>query len=450
VLSSDRKPAKPLTRREREIAGLVADGLTNREIAHKLYISERTAEGHVEQIRNKLGFTSRSQVASWATQNLSAPQPEAGLDPVPRVASIPAQKAITWRTRVALPRWRFGRAGAVAVLVIVVATLGLGLLLLYSLSPPAPGLGIYTYAGTGVQGYSGDGGPPGRAELERPSGIAIDQAMGFLYMVAGNRVRRIADGTIETVAGSGSSGPLPEDGTAATSANLTLIDQFLPGVHGLAVDGEGNVYLADRHDHIVWQVTKGLSGTIRRFAGNGTDGVAGDFGPATMAELREPVSLAFDYHNNTLYVGDAVSRNVREVSNGVISTLTIAGLTLSDPNGLAVDSLDNLWIADTSNNRVVEVTPQHEVSYFALKLPMALAVDAHDLVYVAGGNQVWRIDAEGGKALFAGDGNPGYKGDGKAPVSASLNEPLGIAVDAIGNVFVADTLNNRIREITIR
>jgi DNA-binding CsgD family transcriptional regulator len=449
VLSSDRKPAKPLTRREREIAELVAEGLTNREIAQKLFISERTAEGHVEQIRNKLGFTSRSQVASWATQNLPAQRAETAVESAPPIASVHAQQAVTVRRPVAMPRWPFGKAGVLGVVVLFVAALGTGSFLLYRLSPPPPSLGIYTFAGTGVEGYFGDGGPPDKAELDRPTAIAIDQPSGVVYIVDGNRVRRISGGTIDTAVGSGKSGALPADGTASTSANLNLISQFSPEVTGLAVDSKGNVYIADPDNHIVWKATKGPPGTISRFAGTGTDGVGGDSQPASIAQLRKPVGLAFDSHDD-LFVADSVAGNVREVSNGVISTLSIGGLTLSDPRGLAVDRRDDLWIADTSSHRVIRVTPQHEVSSFLLELPIALAVDSHDRVYIADGNQVWRIDATGGKALFAGDGKPRYQGDGKSPLRASLNLPLGVAVDAAGNVFVADTQNNRVREVTIR
>ena len=447
--SSERKPAKPLTRREREIAELVAEGLTNREIANRLFISERTAEGHVEQIRNKLGFTSRSQVASWATQNLPAQRTDAAVDLGPPIASVSAQHVVTARRSVAIPRWPFGKAGAIGVVVIILAALGIGSFLLYRLSPPQRSVGIYTFAGTGVEGYFGDGGPPDKAELDRPSAIAIDRSEGVVYVLVGNRVRRIAGGTIDTAVGSGKSGALPADGTASTSANLNLINQFSPEVNGLAVDSHGNVYISDPDNHIVWKATKGLAGTISRFAGTGADGIEGDSQPASTAELRKPVGLAFDSHDN-LYVADSLAGNVREISNGVISTLSIAGLTLNYPEGLAVDRQDDLWIADPSSHRVVRVTPQHEFTTYLLDLPIALAVDSHDHVYVADGNQIWRIDATGGKALYAGDGKPRFEGEGKAPLSASLDQPLGVAVDAADNLFVADTQNNRVREVTMR
>src|SRR5262249_14695812 len=152
---------------------------------------ERTAEGHVEQIRNKLGFTSRSQVASWATQNLAAAPTEAPAAVSAAIPSVVMPAAVTPRRPVALPRWPFGKAGVAGVLIIIVATFGIGALLLYRLTPAPPSLGVYTYAGTGVEGYFGDGGPALRAELNRPAAIAIDQATGEMYIVDGNRVRRI-------------------------------------------------------------------------------------------------------------------------------------------------------------------------------------------------------------------------------------------------------------------
>ena len=448
---SERKPAKPLTHREREIAGLVAEGLTNREIARKLFISDRTAEGHVEQIRNKLGFTSRSQVASWATQNLLDSPPKASVEAAPlddQVPMVPIPATLS-RRHTTLLGWPFGRASAAGAAAMAIAVLGAGIFLLYRLSPTPASLGIYTYAGTGVGGFLGDGGPAAQAELDRPTAIAIDQTTGAVYIVDGNRVRRILGDAITTVLGSGDSGVLPSDNTASTSANLTLTNQFVPEVHGLAIDSEGNVYLADADDHVVWRSTKGTNGTISRFAGTGTPGVIGDGELATGAELRGPSGIAFDSHDN-LFIADTLAGKIREVSNGVISTLSVAGLTLNDPNGLAFDHQGNLWIADTSNHRVIRLTPEHMVSTFPLTLPKALAVDRNDHVYVTDGNQIWRIDSTGEKKLYAGDGKAGFSGEGKSPTSASLNQPLGVAVDAADNVFVADTRNNRVREITIR
>lgn len=452
MLSSERKPAKPLTRREREIAGLVAEGLTNREIARRLFISERTAEGHVEQIRNKLGFTSRSQVASWATQNLSNLGVETTVDTTPQIERALIVKQATRpavRRRPVLPRWPFGVVGALGVIGLAVAVFAAGTVFVLKFSPPPRTLVIETAAGTGLGGYLGDGGPAASAELDRPTAIAIDQTSGAVYIVDGNRVRRILNGNIETVVGSGSSGTLPRDGSASTSANLTFTNQFGPRAQALAVDSQGNVYVADPDHHIVWKSTKGTSGTISRFAGTGAEGVEGDGQFATSAELEQPSGLAFDSHDN-LYIADAMAGNVRKVSNGVMETYSPGDVQLNNPHGLAFDSQGNLYVADTSNHRVVRVTPDHDVSFLSFDLPIALAVDSHDRVYIADGNRIWRLEVTGGKRIYAGDGGTSFNGDGKSPANASLNRPLGVAVDAVDNVFVADTGNNRVREITSR
>ena len=448
MLSSERKPAKPLTRREREIAGLVAEGMTNREIAQKLYISERTAEGHVEQIRNKLGFSSRSQVASWATQNLLTSSATIAIESPPRLESVPSPTPLS-RRRVALPHWPFGRAAAIGLLVLAVAVFGLGSFLIYNFSQATAGLAIYTLAGTGVGGYFGDGGPAAKAELDHPTAIAIDQASGAVYILDGNRVRRIVNGSIDTVVGSGRSGPLPIDNTASTSANLTFATEYLPEAHALATDSLGNVYIADPLAHIVWKSTRGPKGTISRFAGTGIEGAGGDGQLATSAELASPSGLAFDSHDN-LFIADATTSTLRAVSNGVISTLSAAGMQLNNPHGLAFDHKGSLYIADTSNHRVVHLTPDREATSFPMDLPLAVAVDDHDSLYVADRNQIWRIDATGRKSVYAGNGTAGFGGEGKAPAGASLNRPFGVAVDAANNVFVLDTFNNRVREITRR
>ena len=450
MLSSEHKPAKPLTRREREIAGLVAEGLTNREIARRLFISERTAEGHVEQIRNKLGFTSRSQVASWATQNLRTSPRAVTVDAAPSAepVTVPERAARpSLAPSVPRPRWPFGRAGAAVAIALALVLLGAGVFLVYALSAPPRGLVIETLAGTGTGGYFGDGGPAASAELNHPTAIAIHQAGGAIYIVDGNRVRRILNGVIDTVVGTGSSGPLPEDNTAARAANLTFTNQFRPYANALAVDSQGNLYIADQGHHIVWKVTKGSNGTISRFAGTGVEGVAGDGQPAYNAQLVLPTGLAFDSHDNLL-IADGGAGNVRQVSNGIISMLALNGVPLANPHGLALDSQGNLYIADTSDHRVIRVSPEHEARFFSFALPFALAVDSRDNVYVADEDRIFRLDVSGGKTVFAGDGKKAYGGDGRPPVSASLHEPLGVAVDGVGNVFVVDTFNNRIREIT--
>jgi DNA-binding CsgD family transcriptional regulator/sugar lactone lactonase YvrE len=442
MLSSERKPARPLTRREREIAGLVAEGLTNREIARRLYISERTAEGHVEQIRNKLGFTSRSQVASWATLNLSISHAQPIIESHP--ASLPP--LVQQRRYLAVPwpvalHWRFAASGALAVVLLaVVVTVAV-----LWFSPKPRGLVVTTFVGDGVGGYWGDGGRPTDAELNLPSAIAIDATSGAVYIIDGNRVRRVLSGLINTVVGTGSSGNLPADNTASTSANLNLTDQFMPQAQGLAVDPEGNIYIADAQDHVVWRSTHGNNGTISRIAGTGIAGSGGDGLTATSAELVAPSGLAFDSHGD-LFIADAGAGNVRKVSNGMMSTLA-PSVQLGDPHGLAFDHQGNLYIADTSSHHVVRMTPEGDTTSFAMDLPVALAVDSHDNLYVADGNLIRRIDVGGSITTFAGNGKAAFNADDVQPSDTAFNHPLGVAVGRGDKVFVVDTGNNRVRQI---
>jgi DNA-binding beta-propeller fold protein YncE len=148
---------------------------------------------------------------------------------------------------------------------------------------------ISLVAGRGVAGYLGDGGPATLAQLNGPTGVAVDAAGGVLIVDASNRVRRIASGTITTIAGSGVAGhvseglPLPEDGGPATAANL----QYPTGV---ALDRDGNVFIADAANHRIRRID--LEGTITTVAGTGASGFAGDGGPATEARLHRPTGVA--------------------------------------------------------------------------------------------------------------------------------------------------------------
>ena len=296
---------------------------------------------------------------------------------------------------------------------------------------------ITSVAGGGtLQGSSGDGGPATSAALET-AGVAVDGA-GNLFLVDGNsydgraRIRKVSpSGIITTVAGTGTAGFSGDDGPA-TNAQLILTEST-----GLAVDGAGNLFLADRGNLRIRQVS--LNGIITTVAGNGTLGLSGDGGPATSAQLY-PLSVAVDGAGN-LFVADGnlyISRGgnrIRKVSPGGIIT-TVAGcgcfaggnsgdggpatnarLSLGggDPNslgGTAVDSAGNLFIADTGNHRIRKVSPS------------------------------------GIMTTVAGNGTRGSSGDGGPATSAQLSQPLAVAVDGGGNLFIADTGNNRIRKVS--
>jgi uncharacterized protein (TIGR03437 family) len=331
---------------------------------------------------------------------------------------------------------------------------------------------ISTFAGNGGYSYSGDGGPATSAQLNAPHGVAADTAGNFYIADSGNNVVRkvSANGTITTLAGNGTAG-FGGDGGAAASAQLSA-------PQGVAVDSAGNVYIADTGNSRVREVS---GGTITTVAGNGTAGFGGDGGAATGAKLYSPVGLALDAKGN-LYIADTNNSAVRKVSGGNISTVAgngVQGYTgdggpalsaqLNDPEGVAVDSAGNLYITDTLNYAIRMVAPNGMISTIAgdgvagysgdggaasqaqLSYPAGIAVDSGGAVYFAdAGAAVRKIDSSGRISTIAGNGSLGYTGDGGLATAASLDGPIGIALNANGDVYVADSGNNAIRLLSIQ
>lgn len=219
---------------------------------------------------------------------------------------------------------------------------------------------ISTVAGTGTGGSSGDGGPATAARLNYPLGVAVDSG-GVLYISdhSNHKVRKVTpDGTISTIAGTGTAG-FKGDGGPAVSAQLNR-------PYALALDDAGDLYIADGNNHRVRKIT--ADGTISTVAGKGTAGFSGDGGPATSAQLNLPVGVVVD-SAGTLFVSDYNNHRVRTVSpDGEITTFAGKGAAgfggdggpaataqLNSPFGLAVDCVDNLYVADHLNNRVRKV-----------------------------------------------------------------------------------------------
>ena len=329
------------------------------------------------------------------------------------------------------------------------------------------GSSISTFAGNGGYSYSGDGGAATSAQLNSPHGVAADSAGNFYIADSGNNVVRkvSAGGAITTLAGTGTAG-FGGDGGTATSAQLS-------GPQGVAVDSAGNVYIADTGNSRVREVS---GGTITTVAGSGSPGYAGDGGAAASAKLYSPVGLAVDAKGN-LYIADTNNSAIRKVASGTISTVAGNGLQgyagdgsaalnaqLNDPEGVAVDAAGNLYITDTLNYRVRMVSLNGKIATIAgngvggysgdggpaglaqLSYPAGIAVDtAGDVFFADAGASVRKIYANGTIATIAGNGEIGYTGDGGLATSASLNGPAGIAVDARGDVYVADSGNNAVR-----
>lgn len=336
---------------------------------------------------------------------------------------------------------------------------------------------IVTVAGNGQGFYGGDGGSAVKAELAEPSGITVD-SKGNLYVIDdyNERVRKVSSrGIISTLAGNGLTGD-SGDGGLAKYAEF----QFGSG-GGVAVDRAGDVFIACPTKSRVREVTP--NGRIHDFAGSfDNQGNAGDGGPATQAALNYPFAVAVDRLGD-VFIADSGNNNVREVMrNGIIKTVAGNGqqgfggdgglatkAMLNQPSDIAVDARGNLFILDSGNNRVREVLTSGTIRTFAgngragfsgdggvatrasLNFAMegGLTIDSRGDLFIAdsGNNRIREVNRFGRIKTIAGTGVAGFSGEGGDPLHAELNNPTGVALDALGDLFIADTFNNRVRKI---
>lgn len=274
---------------------------------------------------------------------------------------------------------------------------------------------ITTFAGGGTNN-PGNGGPATNAALNWISGIAAD-GNGNYYIAERNacRIRKIdTNGIITLVAGNGS-GSYSGDGGPATNASLDFPDDVV-------LDGVGNVYLVEYSDSRIRKID--TNGFITTVAGNGTNGYSGDGGPATNASLNNPAGMAVDTNGN-LYIADSLNNRVRKVDSfGIITTVAGNGISgFSGDGGLATNA--------------------------AFRTPASVMIDPQNNLYISDQNnmRVRRMNAAGIITTIAGNGNNGFSGDGGPAVNAALSYPAGLALDRFGYLFIADSANERIRQI---
>jgi streptogramin lyase len=281
---------------------------------------------------------------------------------------------------------------------------------------------IRTFAGTGVKGFSGDGGPADKAQVNNPFGIARGPD-GSMYIcdTDNHRVRKVTkDGMITTVAGTGTKG-YSGDGGPALAAQLNE-------PYEVRFDAAGNLFFVERMNHVVRRVDA-KSGVISTVAGTGVEGYSGDGGPGVKAQMKQPHSIAFDTAGD-LFICDILNHRLRKVDmkTGVISTIAGTGEKKPTPDGAKFNS-----------------TP--------LNGPRALDFDSTGNLWLAlrEGNAVFRLDMKAGTIHHvAGTGKSGFTGNGGPARNATLSGPKGVSIGPDGNVYLADTESHSVRMIDLK
>lgn len=328
---------------------------------------------------------------------------------------------------------------------------------------------IYAYAGSGTQGYAGDGGLPTAAQMDKPTGIWMDSSGRIVTGDSNNNVlRRIIGGS-------------------------TISSLYTPGVLGLSnprhirVDAGGDLYIADTSNHRILRLS--AEGDVSIVAGTGSSGYSGDTGPATSAQLDNPGSIALDAAGN-LYIADAGNHCIRKVTKSTGDIDRIAGVceTSGDTgnDGLAINALfDSPWgvyydttggdiyVADYNNCWIRKFSEGGNITRYAgaesggspscgstvtasaltteLDHPLDIFVDSSGNGYIAdtGNSKIWKVDTSDQISLIAGTGTAGYTGDGALAVNAQIDAPRGLVLDSAGNLYFTDKKRHVVRVISV-
>ena len=337
---------------------------------------------------------------------------------------------------------------------------------------------ITTVAGTGERGFAGDGGPASEAQLNGPFDVGFDPA-GNLYFsdTFNHRIRRIdgRTGIITTVAGNGIAG-YSGDGGPATAASFNE-------PYGIAVDRNGNIYVADRHNHCVRRIDA-ASGVATTFAGNGRAGYSGDGGPAAQAGMVEPNGLGFDPAQQRLFIADVADHRVRvvDIATGQIGTFAGTGEPAHSGDGgpssaagvfgaraVKVAPDGTVYILERQGSTLRAVDPKTGVittvagtgargysgdggpalaAVFDAPKEFALGPNGDILIVDTESHAIRRIDAATGIVETIAGGHKGPEGDGGPATAAGLGRPHGAVVGPDGAIYIGDTENHRIRKLT--
>ena len=337
---------------------------------------------------------------------------------------------------------------------------------------------VTTIAGNGMQGYGGDGSQATAAsvKLNGPNQLAKDAAGNIYFSDEENSViRKVStSGVISTVAGNGTAGYMGDNGPA-TAAELANPD-------GIAVDASGNIYISDWYNNVIRKVS--AAGIITTIAGTGTSGFSGDAGPATAAQIYGPGHMAFD-HSGNLCFAEYYNNCIRKINaSGMISTIAGVGgvggyimdggpatnAHLSAPEGIAFDAAGNMFIIDSHNNLVRKVNTSGMISTVAgdstvgwgyggdggpalhaqFHWPSDIALDATGNIYVADYTNlvIRRINTAGVVSTIVGTGGWVYNGEGHTGTTANIGNPTGVLVSG-STLYFSDPQNSRVRKIGV-